>query len=282
MKELLALDKKGYPVLKLGAVPTVSGNPYHDAFSGQFTFTPPGVNVVIGKKILKGLSSSTRRILFDAAKKVKANQMSAVVKDGKVEFILYRDGRLLHSFSVADDSESGKAAADSNSNPVGGLGAPTGAFRDAVVDAARETSLEGDQLKAFFEKKLNMKVEGEQLAHLEKLVDEQRVNDLTDYLNSYLSGDKQTNKLRISGPRGFVRKSFASLETPVINQILDRLKLRGWSDDVIRDKIISGFSKERRKEFLPNSGETKATKDKQKAAADKKVVDSKKRRGQDK
>lgn len=245
---MITLDKKGYPVLKLGvAVPTESGNPFHDTFSGKFSFAPPGVKIVVGTQIVKNLSPANRRILFDAAKKTKANQMGVSLVKGKLQFTLFRNGVLLTRFTLADDTaEVGGRQGGEDSSPLGGLTAPTGAWRDAVVDAARETSLEGDALKNFFEEKLNMKLDERTVTRLAELVDEQRINDISDYLNSYLSDDSSTNKIRISAPRGFVRKAFASLEVHVIQEIFARLRQRGWSDEILNDKVAVQFSKEKR------------------------------------
>jgi hypothetical protein len=239
--------------MKLGiAVPTQSGNPFHDVFSGKFTYAPPGVNIIIGKQIVKDLQPSAGKILAEAARKVKPNQMSAVIEDGMIVFNLFRDGRLLTSFSVPQESsgegEKGKKPpAQDDKSLDKGLPVGTGAFRDAVVDAARETSLEGDALKSFFEEKLGIKLDERQVTRLAELVDEQRINDLSDYLNIYLREGSNTNALRISAPRGFVRKAFANLEIDVIHDVFARLRARGWSDEILNDKIVKQFSKERQR-----------------------------------
>lgn len=250
--------KNKYPVLKktnLGvAVPTESGNPFHDVFTGKFTYAPPGVNIIIGKKIVNDLTPGIGKVLAEAARKVKPNQMSAVAEDGNIIFTLFRDGRLLTQFSVPVETGEGKKGEkppeQDDPELQKGLEAPTGAFRDAVVDAARETSLEGEALKSFFEEKLNMEVDEHLLKRLASLVDEQRINDLSDYLNTYLREGSNTNTLRISAPRGYVRKAFANLELDVINDVFGRLRARGWSNEILNDKIVVQFSKERQRQVL--------------------------------
>ena len=241
--------------MKLGvSVPTESGNPFHDVFTGKFTYAPPGVNIITGKKIVANLVPAQGKVLAAAARKVNANQMTASIQDGKIVFALYRDGRILTRFSVPVEASGGekgdKPPEATDPKLEKGLEAPTGAWRDAIVDAARETSLEGDALKSFFEEKLNIEIDDRMLQRLAQLVDEQRINDVSDYLNTYLQTGSPTNTLRLQAPRGYVRKVFASLEPKVIQDIFARLRQRGWSDKILEEKVASQFSKDRREQVL--------------------------------
>lgn len=241
------LDSKGYPKLELAvAVPTESGNPFHNAATGKFAFAPPGVTIVVGKNLVKEMPSNQRKLLFEKAKITNANQLGVTVDDeGNLVFNLFRDGRLLHKFAVSQGGEDGNAK-ETPSEPSEGE-------RDTIIDAARETNLTGDKLKSFIEERLGVELSDAEFQLYEQQVVAQRINDLVDYLHTNLrrleQGEKQTNKVRISTPRGYLRKTFASLDVDTARRVLDRLTARGWNSAVVQERVAEKLPKKLREEL---------------------------------
>lgn len=241
-----------YPILFASAVvPTESGNPFHDVTTGRFSFAPPGVNVISGRQFLRQIDTNSRKKLFARAKLTGANQLAVKEKDGQIIFVLFKDGRALSTFSFPQVGQEGQKAPAQIPQ--------TGALRDALIDAARNPSLTGDRLESFLTGRLGDAFDPSEFGVYEKMIDELRLNDLLDYLHQNLRrklhGEKQTDKIRISTPRGYLAKTFAWLDEEKTRLVLDRLRARGWSENDIQENVINQFPKRLQKFFPePNKG----------------------------
>lgn len=252
---MFGIDSKGYPIvypdrvdLGITIVPTKTGggNPSHDSFSGKFSFLPGGVVAIRGEDLLKGLSSPQRKVLFQRAQISKANQVAARIINGKLYIVLLSNGRRIDSFSLSNPADS--AQTGTPQTPPGGAGAPaigSPVVRDALVDAARG-GLEGKQLTQFLEKR-GIQIPPGGMAQFMQLIDEQRKNDLVDYLDQQLRKQThqsdQIDRVRISVGRGYLRQVFSRYKPDEIKVILQRLEGRGWSEDVIHSNVISKLPK---------------------------------------
>lgn len=259
----IKIDKNGFPCVYADSEPlelasifvptkTGQGNPFHSSFTGKFTFAPPGTQILKGGNLIKGLSTSTRKILFDRAAITKANQISAQVINGMLHIVLLNDGRRLDSFAVKPRSQDTQKAA----------GEATGAtlpdsltLRDAVVDAARE-GLQGSDLRAFLKER---GIQVDQPGLLEQViekVEQQRLTDVVDYLHQQLrkqvKEESQIDRVRLSVGRGYLRQVFSRYDEGQIRDILVRLQGRGWSEDIIHSNVISKLPK-RLKEPIQSS-----------------------------
>jgi hypothetical protein len=244
---VLELDEKGYPILKLGAVPTKSGNPFHNPATGQFSFAPPGVRILKGTKFIKGLSTTSRKILFARAAAVKANQLAAEIKDGKLVLVLFRDGRLLHSFALAPPKGTdGEKLPDEESGEGQRLGI-TSEVRDLILEAARNIGLQGDSLFSFIKEELGIELSDGQKKQIQQMVHEIRLEDLISYLHQNmqkkLEGKKELGIVRILTPRGYLRKAFSNLEEEDVAEVISRLRAKGWTENVVQSSIINGLPK---------------------------------------
>lgn len=109
---------------------------------------------------------------------------------------------------------------------------------DAVRDAAREFDNpdEGD-LREFIAGRANSPDQVD-LQNFMRLVIEQRKNDLVDVLDQLMrkSGPLRLGrrKVRVSAPKGFVRKTLNSLQPSDLANIMHRLQARGHSEESIK------------------------------------------------
>lgn len=251
----IQIDKNGFPTVlpdktNLGVIfsptKTGQGNPAHDSFSGKFSFLPAGVHVLKGGDLLKSLSTSTRKIFFQRAQITRANQVSAQIVNGRLHIVLLNDGRRLDSFAVAPQGDAAQVAAQQARSDAAGApltGSPV--IRDAIVDAARD-GLEGKELQEFLQKR-GIDISGGQINQILEAIDQQKKNDVVDYLNQLLRKqvhqENQIDRVRLSVGRGFLRQVFSKYSEDEIKGILDRLSARGWSQDVISSNVISKLPK---------------------------------------
>lgn len=275
------IDNNGYPVVysddqvNLGVkiVPTKSGNPAHDSFTGRFSFLPSGVQVLRGEELFKELSTGTRKHFFERVQISGANQVSARIINGKLHIVLLKDGRRLDSFSVKPRSD--RADAGTPERPGEAAGARQASslvVRDAVVDAARE-GLQGKELKKMLTER-GIDFSGGLLAEIEQMIKQQRQTDVIDYLHQTLRKqvhkEHQIDRVRLSVGRGFLRQVFSRYSEDEIRTILVRLQGRGWSEDVIHANVISKLPKRLRE---PIQSSVRRTKGKEEIREEKREED---------
>jgi len=251
---MLKIDKAGFPRISEDKinfasvkVPTESGNPFHNPFTGEFTFAPPGVKIFEGEDLFRDLSTSSRKVVFDRVALTQANQASARIINGNLHIVLLRDGRRLDSFGFPP-KEIQKEDAEARENNVQFPDSKlqiTGEIRDAIMAAARDLDLVGGALIAFIEEQVGTKFSREQKKELLRLINEQRINDLIDYLHQNLRkqelNEKDQGKIRILTPRGYIRRTFARLDEIQVQEVLTRLQARGWLESVIQERVVAGL-----------------------------------------
>jgi hypothetical protein len=258
----ITVDKKGFPRIDLGvAVPTKSGNAFHDKFTGKFSFAPPGVIILEGSDLIKNLSTSSRKVLFERAKVGRANQLSARIIEGKLHIVLLNNGKRVDSFALRPTSEKkGEQAKSGQDTSKLGKGVPelSDSERDNILEIARDLNLVGDKLKKRLEKIFEGQLSPGDKEVVKRMIDQQRIDDLVAYLHQNLlkklKEDKSTSKVKILTPRGYLRKSFANIDEPTMKIILQRLQGKGWSEQELQDNVVKSLPA-RLKEHLTTNTE---------------------------
>jgi hypothetical protein len=249
---VITVDEKGFPVLLAEKIdlatfaPTKSGqgNDFHDSFTGKFTYAPPGVQIMGGEELIKGLSTTTRKVLFDRAKAVRANQLNAAIIDGKLHIVLLKNGRKMDAFAVLPKGQREEAKRNAEGEQEGGveIDLTDSNIRDTLIDAARTLGLQGEGLKKFLEDRLGGEIDPRLFESFEIAVRDFRLNDLVDYLHmNVLPEDSATNELRVSAPRGYLRKTFAGLTPEEVQIVFTRLGGRGWSEESLQTKVAGSL-----------------------------------------
>jgi len=258
----IEIDSSGYPRLKedkldFGTVSVdadaKSGNPFHDPATGKFTFAPAGMQIIVGEKLLKGLSTPTRKLFFQRSQITRANQVAARVIEGNLHIVLLRDGRRLDSFAVAPQKgEKGKGTGGEDHPGV--LGKPievTPVLEDIAREAAR-LGLEGDKLSKFLQEH-GISITGNALQQVEDIVTRKKLDDLVDYLHQALRKrfhkEDQIDRIRIAVGRGYLKKTFAKLDEAQTRIVIHRLQGRGWSEDIVQGAIVPQMPKRLRDVF---------------------------------
>lgn len=251
------IDKKGFPRLKedsleLGTIispiksGTGRGNSAHDSFSGRFTFLPPGVQILEGMELAKGLSSATAQLFRDRAKATSANQAVLRVVNGNLHFVLLKNGKKMNSFAIQPEDVRKGVKQEQPARL-------TDQESIAIIKLARNLGLSGEKLK----NRINEMFTGiapDQIQQIEHEVDRQRILDLVMYLDQRLrielKGEKITDEeIRIGVGRGFMRRSFATIEKPQLLDIIQKLEGLGWSTDQVNKGLVGKVPK-RLKESL--------------------------------
>lgn len=117
---------------------------------------------------------------------------------------------------------------------------------DAVRDAAREFDGfdEGD-IKEFIDGRANSP-DVVDIRQFMEMVTEQRKSDLVDMLDQILrvSGSlrRGRRKVRVSAPKGFIRKSLNSLDADDLANVMHRLEARGHTTEEV-ERFFEGRSK---------------------------------------
>lgn len=275
---MLVLDKEGYPVLTedyLDLAITFSpvekgrpGNDYHDA-SGKFTFLPSGIKFLIGRNLIENESSVIKKQVADRATALKANQIGAKLINGKVHVVFLKNGRRLHSFTFIQKDRTKKEGKDPDPKNILGIDI-TPQIKDEVIEAAREIFLVGKDLEEYLKKISNNELSPSDIASLKNLVEQQRLNDLVSYLHNKMrkvyKGAKDTDTIRLSVGRGYLKKLFAMLERDQIQEVLTRLQARGWKESEIQSTVIEDLPPKHKKIFEASyKKERKEKKDENKA-----------------
>lgn len=254
---MLTLDKNGYPKLyedkiEFAIRQVESGNPFFNPATGKFSFSPAGAKIVAGENIFRGLTTAYRKILFDRVKAMRANQIGAKVVNGQVVVALMKNGRLLHTFNA--EVEQKKSAGSNTSNETKGTGFQlTTQIRDQIIEIARESNAYGDALRKLIEQKTEGQISPGDLAAIENAVNQQRINDLVDYLHQQMRityhKEKISDAVRISVGRGYKKKTFANLETEQIQEVVERLQAKGWLESQVQESVVDALPEKEKKKL---------------------------------
>jgi hypothetical protein len=240
----ITTDENGYPLLlATQRVATKSGNPYHSSLTGEFTNAPAGVLVLKGENLLKLLSPGTKKILADRAKIGKANQLAAEIIDGKLHIVLLRDGKRVHSFSVKPKTQGSNERV--KVTPV---------IKDALIENARNLGLSDEQIIKNLQEISGVEFSDEQREEILELIKEQRLEDTIAYLHYQLQVRTKERPqddaiLRIAVGRGYFRRVFSQYDEAQTKIILDRLRAKGWGDEILQAAVITKFPKRLKEVF---------------------------------
>lgn len=268
---MFKLDDKGYPKISENfasvQVETESGNPFHHPGTGQFTFAPPGVNILIGRELIKGLSTARRKTLFSRAKVSKANQLAARVIDGKLHIALLINGRRVDSFAFTPlgNKENNAPEQEIGEGEKGSVvKQPQDSERDIITDAARTPNLDNDSLYQYLEGRGIAITEQNKEQYFE-LVKNKRLDDLVDYLHLHMrekvKGVSKEGTIRLVLPTGYLRKSFSGLEKEDIQLVLTRLQGRGWLEKDVQEHVTSKLPKKFKGELLNKNDDEEEAKE---------------------
>lgn len=259
---MIELDENNFPVLTKIDLATISrvaegrpGNDFHDSATGQFTFSPAGVNVLGGNNLLKRLSKSSRVRLFQYSEIARPNQLIArEIEVGKVQVIFMRDGRHLAEFEL--ELEPQKAQKKPEDVLLKEF-ASSGELRDYIVDAARDLSLYGEALENFIKRESQGELSPGDLASIKNMVETSRSNDFIDYLHYQLrlhtGKEKIQDEIRVAVGRGYRKKMWHTLSEQQAQEVLTRLQARGWTESVIQEFIIDTMPERLKKKInVPN------------------------------
>lgn len=255
------IDNSGYPIVLEGGVnlanfvPTKGdgrGNPFHNSATGKFSWAPPGVSITSGAELVKGLNTNDRKLLFEKASTVRANQLAAKIVDGKLFMVLLRDGRRLHSFSVMPPQTPQEGV---QANPLDQTAldpAQLKLMQDAIRDAARQLNLSKGEILNLLKERSKTSLSPIELDQFVQEVKNQRITDLIDYLDTNLHRSENhdlSKRVRIQTPRGYLRRTFSALLKEDVQEVMERLQARGWSENIIQEKIVSQVPKKVRSQL---------------------------------
>ena len=246
---MIELDDKGFPQivkddLELAIISRVAegrpGNDFHNAATGEFTFSPTGVTVLAGEPLLKRLSKASKVRLAQYAKIAKPNQMIARETElGKVQVLFMRDGRHLAEFELELEPEKGQKKPE---DVLAKEFASSGELRDYIVDIARDLGLQGDVLIRFIEREAEGELSPGDLASIKNMVESVRMNDFIDYLHYQLrlhtGKEKIQDEIRMAVGRGYRKKLWRAFSVEQANEVLTRLQARGWQESVIQEFVV--------------------------------------------
>jgi hypothetical protein len=253
-------DSKGIPIMlkdKIDlaiAVPTESGNPFHNPATGRFTFAPPGVNILQGSEIFKTLDKATRNSIFGRSKFLNANQASAQKNGDRIEIVFLRDGRFLGSFSMKDpEAEKRKKEAEKAGKEGQKAAIDSDVGRDRLISIARDKSIRGERLKDYLEQVLGREASEEEFDQAEQAIQDQNLLDLIQYLHQKLSEKYDENSLkdqvRVAVGRGYLKQEFSNLDEAQTQEVFNRLNGLGWQTDQIQETIVPQLPKRLKEAF---------------------------------
>lgn len=127
---------------------------------------------------------------------------------------------------------------------------------DAVRDLAREyDQLEAGDIQDFLKGRVQRPLEEAELQQFLQEVRFQRITDLVDVLDNQfrnlIESIKRGRKLvKITAPRGWIRKTFGSLTDDEVISVINRLEARGHKREDLSRSILGRINKPERKEAL--------------------------------
>ena len=236
-----------------------SGNPYRNAGTGKFGFELPGVSILMGKRLLKGMPTEAKNALANRVRYTNARQMGIREDEatGELIVVLATEGRILDTFSMPPPQPVEGDSAPEGTGPPSNTGkAYKAAFdpadeilRDAILDAARNLNLDEDQVIAAVEDRIGRELSDAEKHQLKLEVDRQRLEDLVQYLYTNSTDDNTNGMVRIRTPRGYIRRTFAGLDKVQAEKVIGRLQAMGLDDETIKNRIESQMPKRLKREM---------------------------------
>lgn len=172
------------------------------------------------------------------------------------------------------DSRSGKfAPGSSQGDPVSNIPAntdPNAYLRqmDAIRDLAREMDdLDAGDVQDYLAARVTRPLEETEIQELLVLIRQQRINDLVDMLDYQLRGlidgiKRGRRKVKVSAPKGWMRKTFNSITDDEFLSVINRLEARGHKREDLQRSVLSRIKKQERRDAigqrlaeLPEQGE---------------------------
>lgn len=136
--------------------------------------------------------------------------------------------------------------------------------RVAVRELAREFEPAGEgDVREFLEARTNRKMSDEEVKAFEKDVTIARSDDIADALDAQMRSSvdqlkRSRRTVRVSAPRGWLKKSINGLSDEGLAHIVSQLVSRGHNSDSIDKKLMSRVTDEQRRErlakLLPDDG----------------------------
>mgnify|MGYP007083434009 CR=1 FL=1 len=133
-----------------------------------------------------------------------------------------------------------------------------GRRRDAVREAAREfETLDEQDLKERFRGITTRELDESDLTELRLDIREQQLDDLIDILHQLHMGKLRARRyVRMSAPRGYLRKTLWAITPEEYTELVDRLRARGWKPEDLVDGLDKRFSAKHLKELTSSSSTT--------------------------
>lgn len=167
------------------------------------------------------------------------------------------------SGNAQHDTRSGKFAPGSQQgDPVEGVPAGTPDVqaylrqRDAVRDIAREMDeLASGDIQDLLSGRLTRPLEQEEITSFLTQVRQQRLDDLVDMLdwqfrNLIENVKRGRRRVRLTAPRGWVRKVFNSMTDEEVLSVINRLEARGHSRESLQRTLLGRIKKKDRQEAI--------------------------------
>lgn len=128
--------------------------------------------------------------------------------------------------------------------------------RDAVRDIAREMDeLASGDIQDLLAGRLTRPLEEEEITGFLTQVRQQRIDDLVDMLdwqfrNLIENVKRGRRRVKLTAPRGWVRKVFNSMTDEEVLSVINRLEARGHSRESLQRTILSRIKKQDRRDKL--------------------------------
>lgn len=125
--------------------------------------------------------------------------------------------------------------------------------RDAVVDAARSIEDLGDEraLRDFVRRRWAGTRALTDADVQSFIVDAraQRLQDVVDTLDDRVRSGvlKRNDSVRVTFPRGWMKRTIRGLSDDEVASVLDRLRARGWTEQQVRQNVVQRFGDERQR-----------------------------------
>lgn len=121
--------------------------------------------------------------------------------------------------------------------------------RDAAVDASRQlATLSPEAIREFMTRRWagRRAMTPADIDEFTRLVQAQRIDDLTDALDSRLrrqvhGGKVARTAVKVEPPRGWIKTSLKDIEPAALQQVLLRLRARGWSETDLTRHVLKPF-----------------------------------------
>ena len=121
---------------------------------------------------------------------------------------------------------------------------------DAIRTMAREMEdLDHGDIREFVVGRTTRELSDDEVGQLRHDVIAHRVSDITDILDEQLrSGSERWKRarrtVRVQAPRGWVKRTFNTLDERAVGQVAARLLQRGYDPDTIKEKVVSRMKDE--------------------------------------